>query len=96
MVSMFFSNSAFNQNIGTWNVSNVTNFINFMSGKKSVNYSATNLDAIYSDTTGWASRLVKSNIVINFNTIKYTSEGSPGKAILTGAPNNWVITDGGV
>lgn len=96
MESMFFSNSAFNQNIGTWNVSNVTNFINFMSGKKSANYSAANLDAIYSDTIGWASRPVKPNIIINFNTIKYTAAGSVGKAILTGAPNNWVITDGGI
>jgi hypothetical protein len=33
--------------------------------------------------------------VIDFNTIEYTAGGQAGKNILTGAPNNWTITDGG-
>jgi surface protein len=94
MVSMFRSAASFNQNIGSWNVSNVTNFSDFMIGKTSSNYSASNLDAIYN---GWSSRPVKPNLTnVNFGTIKYTAASQAGRDILTGAPNNWAITDGGV
>ena len=93
MQSMFNVASAFNQNIGSWNVANVTNFTNFMAGKTNLNYSAANLDAIYN---GWSASGVKPNITISFGTIKYTSAGSAGRAILTGSPNNWSITDGGI
>lgn len=85
--------SLFNQNIGSWNVSNVTNFGNFMRQKTAANFSTANLDAIYN---GWSSRPVQSNINISFGTAKYTSASSTGRAILTGAPNNWVITDRGI
>jgi surface protein len=85
--------SLFNQNIGSWNISNVTNFGNFMRKKTASNFSTTNLDAIYN---GWSSRLVQPNINILFGTAKYTSASSAGRAILTGTPNNWVITDGGM
>ena len=93
MQSMFLSCTNFNQNIGSWNISKVTNFTNFMAGKTALNFSAVNLDAIYN---GWSSRPVKTPININFNTIKYTAASSAGRAILTDAPNNWVITDGGI
>jgi surface protein len=93
MSGMFQSATAFNQNIGNWNVSNVTNFTNFMLGKTPAIFSAANLDAIYN---GWSSRPVKTPITITFGTAKYTSASSAGRAILTGAPNNWVITDGGI
>jgi surface protein len=93
MSSMFQQAPAFNQNIGIWNVSNVTNFTNFMLGKTAANYSAANLDSIYN---GWSSRAVNPNISITFGAIKFTAAGVAGKAILTGAPNNWTITDGGI
>jgi surface protein len=93
MANMFQSASSFNQNIGAWNVSNVTNITNFMFGKTAANYSAANLDSIYN---GWSSRAVKPNISITFGTIKYTALGVAGKLILTSAPNNWTITDGGI
>ena len=93
MNNMFNSATAFNQNIGAWNVSNVTNFSSFMNGKTPTTFSATNLDAIYN---GWSSRAVKPNLSITFGTAKYTSAGQAGKNILTGAPNNWSITDGGI
>ena len=96
MKNMFGFATNFNQNIGSWNVSNVTAFqttgVGFMVGKTNANFSAANLDAIYN---GWSSRSVQPNIAINFETIKYTSAGQTGKNILTGAPNNWTITDGG-
>jgi len=74
-------------------VSNVNDFTDFMFGKTFSNYSTTNLDAIYN---GWSLLTVQPNETINFGTIKYTLAGQAGKNILTGAPNNWVITDGGI
>jgi surface protein len=94
MSLMFYAATAFNQNIGGWNVKNVNNFTGFMSGKTFTDYSTTNLDAIYN---GWSSLpSVKPNVNIYFNDIKYTLAGQSGKNILTGPPNNWVITDGGI
>ena len=89
---MFNAATAFNQNIGNWNVSNVTTMVAIMQSKTSANYSAANLDAIYN---GWSSRPVKPSVTANFGTIKYTSAGQAGRNILTGAPNNWAISDGG-
>jgi surface protein len=93
MLQMFFNATAFNQNIGSWNVSNVTEFTNFMNGKSAANYSATNLDAIYN---GWSLLTLQPNLTIGFGTIKYTTAGQSGRNVLTGAPNNWTITDGGI
>ena len=92
--SMFESATAFNQNIGSWNIKNVTNFTNFMANKTNLDYSATNLNAIYN---GWSLLTVVPNLLnVNFGTIKYTIAGQSGKNILTGAPNNWTIIDGGI
>jgi surface protein len=93
MSQMFSFSTNFNQNIGSWNIANVTNFTNFMQGKTNANYSAANLDAIYN---GWSVLSVQPNLTINFNTIKYTAAGTAGRNILTGAPNNWTILDGGI
>ena len=66
---MFSGTYAFNQNIGNWNVSNVTNFSGFMAGKTNLNFSSTNLDAIYN---GWSALpSVQPNINISFGTAKY-------------------------
>jgi surface protein len=94
MNDMFGNTAAgFNQDIGSWDVSNVTDFNLFMQNKPVSGFSASNLDAIYN---GWSSRPVKPGITITFGSAKYTSASSAGRAILTGAPNNWVITDGGI
>jgi surface protein len=92
MQSMFIGTS-FNQNIGNWNVSKVTDFTNFMLDKTPATFSSTNLDAIYN---GWIVNGVKPNINISFGTAKYTSAGTAGRLTLTSAPNNWIITDGGL
>ena len=94
MGNPFTYNYAFNQPIGNWNVSNVTNFSgNFMNYKTFNDYSAANYDALL---IGWASRPVKPNLSINFNTIKRTDASTAARGILTSAPNNWTITDGGI
>jgi surface protein len=93
MREMFNGNTGFNQNIGGWNVSNVTNFLNFMASRSPANYSAANLNAIYN---GWSSRPVQPNLNITFGSIKYTAEAQVGKNILDFAPNNWTIVDGGI
>lgn len=93
MYQMFSGATDFNQDIGMLNVSNVVNFSGFMGGKTPATFSAANLDAIYN---GWSSRPVQPNIVIDFGTAKYTASGAEGRLILTSAPNNWVITDGGI
>ena len=93
MNNMFHSATKFNQNIGSWNVIAVTSFSSFMKSKTSANFSASNLDAIYN---GWSTRPVKPGVSISFGTAKYTSGSSAGRAILTSAPNNWVIVDGGI
>lgn len=93
MASMFQSQAGFNQPISNWNISLVTAISNFMSNKTNLNYSAANYDALL---IGWASRPVKPNLSINFGTIKYTSAATAARAILTSAPNNWTIVDGGL
>ena len=92
MSQMFFG-SAFNQNIGSWNVANVTNFSSFMAAKTPATFSTTNLNAIYN---GWSASGVKPNINISFGGANFTNAGGLiGKNILLGAPNNWIILDGG-
>jgi surface protein len=93
MQSTFANATAFNQPLNSWNVSSVTNFTNFMFGKSFTDYSSANLDGIYNS---WSLLTVQPNEVINFGNIKYTLAGQAGKNILAGAPNNWVITDGGI
>ena len=99
MESMFNNAYAFNQDIGSWNVSNVISFNSFMTGKTNLNFSSTNLDAIYN---GWIVNGVKPNVSsplstnISFGTAKYTAVGTPGRLTLTSAPNNWIIQDGGI
>ena len=90
---MFQQAVAFNQLVNNWNISNVTNTNNFMLSRTDLMYSAANYDALL---IGWASRPVKPNLSINFGTIKRTAASTASRAILTSAPNNWTIVDGGI
>ena len=99
MYGMFSGATAFNQNISSWNVSNVTTtvfgpgFGQFMGTKTPTTFSTANLDAIY---IGWSSRPVKPSLQISFGTAKRTSASTSARSVLTSAPNNWNITDGGI
>lgn len=90
---MFRGAGSFNQPIGNWNVSSVTNASNFMELRTNLNYTTANYDDLL---IGWASRPVKPNLSINFGTIKRTAASTAAKVILTSAPNNWTIVDGGL
>jgi surface protein len=87
---MFSGATAFNQDIGSWNVANVTNLAGFMSSKNPATFSTTNLDAIYN---GWVT--VQSSRTISFGSAKYSSSGTAGRNYLTGT-KLWTITDGGL
>jgi hypothetical protein len=92
--SIFQNATAFDQDLGSWNVAKASNLTLFMASKTAANYSAANLDSIYN---GWSAlTFVNTGLTISFNTIKYTAAGQAGRDILTGAPNNWNITDGGI
>jgi surface protein len=92
MSAMFQGCDQINFNIGTWNVSNVVNFTDFMDSATPT-FSTTNLDAIYN---GWSTQAVQPGCSINFGSAEYTTAGGQaGKNILLGAPNNWTIIDGG-
>jgi surface protein len=93
MFAMFYTCYSFNQDISDWDISNVSNFTNFMGGLTDTNYDAAYLDNIYNK---WSLLSVVSGLTIDFGTIKYTAAGQAGRDILTGAPNNWVINDGGI
>jgi hypothetical protein len=78
---------AFDESLAGWDVSNITNMTNFfVNGELSkANYNAT--------LSSWSQQTVLPNINVNFGTSKYSDQAS--RDILTNAPNNWIITDGG-
>jgi hypothetical protein len=99
MVDMFNNQTGFNQPINNWNISGITGFSSsaltsgFMFGKTFNDYSTTNYDNLLID---WSTRNVRPNQLLNMGTIKYTSAATSAIAVLTSAPNNWTIIDGGL
>jgi hypothetical protein len=91
MTSMF-NSTPFNQPIGNWNISGVTNFNFFMLNKTTSTLSSSNLDNIYN---GWVTKNPQIGITITFGSAKHTSGSTTNKNILT-STYGWFITDGGV
>jgi len=91
MQQMFSSADAFNQNIGMWNMSKVNNLSSFMAGKTPSTFSSANLDAIYN---GWITKNLTGAIAggISFGTAKYTVASAEGRALMSRANTNPVIT----
>ena len=90
------SESTFNQDISSWHVGNVIDFSEFMSdngGGYTRTHPFTHLDAIYSTTSGWASRSMQSGVgkSIDFGGANYTSVGVAGRSIITSY--GWTIYD---
>ena len=95
MNSMFDNCFAFDQNIGTWNISSLQTATNFMANKTTADFSY--LDNIY---TAWNTFIenngVPLSVVIDFGSIQYTG-GSVAEQSRNKLLNSfsWTITDGG-
>ncbi|MCX6752817.1 MAG: BspA family leucine-rich repeat surface protein [Candidatus Nomurabacteria bacterium] len=88
MNNMFFNATSFDQNLGNWNLMSVTNMNGMFSG---VTLSAANYDALLA---GWSAHTLQPNVTFDAGNSKYCHSVDQ-RAILTSAPNNWTITDGG-
>jgi surface protein len=90
MNGLFNTATAFNQNIGGWNIGNVTSMTNMFNA---VTLSTSNYDALL---IGWAAQTVKPNVTFSGGNSKYSvGAATTARGVLTSAPNNWTITDGG-
>ena len=81
----------FDANLGSWDISGITNFSQFMTGAtglSNANYDATLI--------GWAAQSVQSGISIDFGGSQYTLGGAAEAARTTLTTTyNWTIADGG-
>lgn len=82
--------TSFNQNLGSWNVSSLEEADNFLTG---VIISVANYDALL---IGWAAQTVLPNGFLDAGSNQYSAAAVVARAVLTGAPNNWTINDGGL
>ena len=87
---MFQDATAFNQDISAWNVSNVIDFSNFMTGKSTGDFS-------YYDNllNSWSLLTLQNNLILDMGTIEYTSAGSASRASII-SNYTWTINDGGL
>jgi surface protein len=93
MYAMFANSPAFQQDISSWNIQNVTDFTNFMLGKTPATWSQLNFDNLLCQ---WSLQTVNPNLIIDFGSANYTNAtGGPCYTILDTAPNNWTIISGG-
>ena len=91
VIQMFFNTDSFNQDLSNWDVSNLTNAGTFLANNPVFS------DENYSNLLiGWAAQSVQSNVQLTGIDASYTAgAAATARGVLTGAPNNWTITDGG-
>ena len=93
MSAMFYNATAFNQDISSWDISNVNYAVEFMDGKTSADYSSLNYDALLN---GWATKASLAwSPKLDMGSIKYTAAGAAARATLIGT-YGWTINDGGI
>lgn len=91
-----FSGTSMDQDLSSWDVSQVS-FLNEFFGATgsatAVTVSTANYSAIL---IGWAAQLVKPTITFGGGDSQYSAgAAATARGVLAGAPNNWIITDGG-
>jgi surface protein len=89
MHSMFAGASSFNQDISGWNISSLTTAWNFL---EQTAFSTANYDLLLN---AWSTQSVQPNVNIEFDASYTISTSQAARDVLTGAPNNWNIVDGG-
>lgn len=91
MSSLFRDCTNFDQSLGDWNVSAVTNMQQTLTNTK---LSVTN----YSNTLiGWSSLpTLQTNTFLGANNLKYNTAGSVARNILSSSPYFWNISDSGI
>jgi len=98
MANMFYQNRGFTTyNVDQWSIASLTSASNMYRFALSSVMNTTKLDAIYDNTTGWASQAtIQSNVPFSAYTTRYTAGGAAeaGRNLLTGT-YGWTITDGG-
>lgn len=92
MKETFYNSDSFDQSLAAWNIENVDNLENFMRNATGLSTSNYNLTLV-----SWAHQNVNSGLVTNFGGSQYSAGGAAeaSRNILTSAPNNWTISDGG-
>lgn len=95
MEGMLINCLAFKQSLASLNIANVVSMTQMMSG---CDINATGTTTNYDATlVAWAAQAVKPSLNFHAGTSKYSAAGggTAARAVLTGAPNSWTITDGG-
>ena len=93
MSQMFYGCSVFKQALASFSLIAVTDISNILT---STNINIIGTTTNYDNTLiSWAAQTVKPSLSFNGGTAKYSDSGLTARNILTSAPNNWVITDGG-
>jgi hypothetical protein len=89
--TMFAGATSFNQDLSSWNISSLTDATDMFTNS---GLDTTNYDALL---IGWAAQAqIQPNVNFGAAGIKYTTLISgPAHSLLTSAPYNWTITDGG-
>jgi len=92
MSLMLYNCDSFDQSLAAWNIESVTNFTNFMQNATGLSTSNYNLTLV-----SWAHQNVNSGLAVDFGGSQYSAGGAAAASrnILTSAPNNWTISDGG-
>ena len=91
MSGMLENATSFNRDIGSWKPNSLTNATDMFNGATA--FSTTNYDSLL---IGWSAESIQSGVTFSGGTTQYSAgTAATARGVLTGAPNNWTITDGG-
>ena len=91
MSGMLENATSFNRDIGDWKPNSLTNATDMFNGATA--FSTTNYDLLL---IGWSAESIQSGVTFSGGTTQYSAgTAATARGVLTGAPNNWTITDGG-